>query len=105
MKLIYTIRTLRARWPALALALPVLGAMAQGAPQVLEGRLTEVQATFVQLDHQYRFAFVPADAKCFDFRGDAMTCETLVGIGYADRARVTISGNEVQRIDILELQQ
>ena len=31
--------------------------------------------------------------------------DTLVGIGYADRARITVRGTDVQRIDILELQQ
>jgi len=28
-----------------------------------------------------------------------------VGIGYVDRARVTVRGTDVQRIDIIELQQ
>lgn len=89
----------------LALAWPALSALAAGAPGVVEGRLTQVQATFIQLDHQQTYSFDPANAQCFDFRGDAMTCETLVGIGYADRARVTLRGTTVQRIDVLELQQ
>jgi hypothetical protein len=34
-----------------------------------------------------------------------MTCDTLVGIGYVDRARVALLGANVVRIDIVELQQ
>lgn len=89
----------------LALAWPALSALAAGAPSVVEGRLTQVRADFIQLDHQQTYSFNPGTAKCFDFRGDAMTCDTLVGIGYADRARVTLLGTTVQRIDVLELQQ
>jgi hypothetical protein len=89
----------------LALAWPALSTLAAGAPDVVEGRLTQVTATFVQIDHDQTFQFDPVSAQCFDFRGDAMTCGTLVGIGYADRARVTVRGAVVQRIDILELQQ
>ena len=89
----------------LALALPALHASAAGAPGVVEGRLTRVTATTVQLDHAATYQFDPVSAQCFDFRGDAMTCQTLVGIGYADRARITMRGTVVQRIDILELQQ
>jgi hypothetical protein len=90
----------------LALAWPALGAHAAGTtPGVVEGVLTQVQASFVQVDHQHTFQFNPATARCFDFRGDAMTCATLVGIGYADRARITLRGDTVLRIDVLELQQ
>lgn len=89
----------------LALALPALYASAAGAPGVVEGRLTRVTASEVQVDHGTTYQFDPVSARCFDFRGDAMTCGTLVGIGYADRARITLRGTVVQRIDILELQQ
>ena len=89
----------------LALAWPALHALAAGAPSVLEGRLTRVTASFVQVDHNQTYQFNPAVAQCFDFRGDAMTCDTLIGIGYVDRARVTLRGTTVQRIDIVELQQ
>ena len=88
----------------LALA-PALNVLAAGAPGVLEGRLTRVTASFVQLDHNQTFIFNPAVAQCFDFRGDALPCETLVAIGYADRARVIVRGANVQRIEIVELQQ
>jgi hypothetical protein len=88
-----------------ALALPALTAVAATPASVVEGRLTQVAATFIQLDHQQTYSFDPAIAECFDFRGDAMTCQTLVGIGYADRARITLRGTTVQRIDVLELQQ
>jgi hypothetical protein len=89
----------------LALALPALHVFAAGAPGVVEGRLTQVTSTIVQVDHDRIYQFNPAIAQCFDFRGDATTCETLVGIGYVDRARVTLRGSNVQRIDIIELQQ
>jgi hypothetical protein len=97
--------TARLAGSLLALAWPALHALAAGTPAVLEGRLTQVTMTFVQVDHDRTYQFNPAVARCFDFRGDAMTCETLVGIGYADRARITLRGTDVQRIDIVELQQ
>jgi hypothetical protein len=89
----------------LLLALTALCTLAAGAPSVMEGRLTQVTSTFVQLDHERTYTFNPGLARCFDFRGDALTCDTLVGIGYVDRARVTVRGTDVQRIDIIELQQ
>ena len=89
----------------LALACSAPHAFAAGAPGVVEGRLTQVTTTFVQVDHDQTYQFDPVSAQCFDFRGDAMTCGTLVGIGYADRVRITVRGTVVQRIDILELQQ
>ena len=89
----------------LLLALTALFTLAAGVPSVMEGRLTQVTLTFVQLDHGRTYTFNPGLARCFDFRGDALTCDTLVGIGYVDRARVTVRGTDVQRIDIIELQQ
>jgi hypothetical protein len=89
----------------LVLALPALHAFAAGAPGVIEGRLTQITSSYIQVDHDRTYLFNPAIAQCFDFRGDATTCDTLVGIGYVDRARVTLRGSDVQRIDIIELQQ
>jgi hypothetical protein len=60
------------------------------------------------LNKQYHYKFDPKRAQCFTARGEQRiptTCETLLGIGYADRARLTLSGDEVVRIDVLELQQ
>lgn len=90
---------------SLATTLLALAASAAGAPGVVEGKLTRVTANELQIDHAQVYQFDPVSAKCFDFRGDALTCETLVGIGYADRARITLRGTVVQRVDILELQQ
>jgi hypothetical protein len=87
------------------LTLPALNALAAGAPGVLEGRLTRVTNSFIQLDHDRTYLFNPAVAQCFDFRGDALPCDTLVAIGYVDRARVIVSGANVQRIEIVDLQQ
>jgi hypothetical protein len=99
--------TLAARFSValLTLAWPALHALGAGAPGVVEGRLTRITASEVQVDHNRTYQFNPAIAQCFDFRGAALPCSTLVGIGYADRARVTLRGADVQRIDIVELQQ
>jgi hypothetical protein len=91
--------------PLLALAWPALHALAADAPSVFEGRLTQVTTSYVQVDHERTYQFNPAIVQCFDFRGDALPCETLVGIGYVDRARVTVRGTDVKRIEIVELQQ
>lgn len=64
-----------------------------------------VTATSVEIDRTQHVKFVPAEAQCFDHRGDALTCATLVGIGYVDKARVTLRGDSVVRIDIILLQQ
>jgi hypothetical protein len=89
----------------LALTGPTLHVLAAGAPGIVEGRLTRITTSFVQVDHDRTYQFNSAIARCFDFRGDAMTCDTLVGIGYVDRARITLRGTDVQRIDVIELQQ
>jgi hypothetical protein len=102
-----TIVTTAARFlgPLLVLACPALVAFAAGAPGMVEGRLTQVTTNHVQVDHDRTYQFNPAVAECFDFRGDAMACHTLVAIGYVDRARVTLRGTNVQRIEIVELHQ
>lgn len=91
--------------PLLALSWPALHALAAGAPAVIEGRLTRVTTNFVQVDHDRTYQFNPALAQCFDFRGDSLPCETLVNVGYVDRARITVRGADVKRIEIVELQQ
>lgn len=91
--------------PLFALAWPALHTFAADAPDVFEGRLTRVTTSYVQVDHDRTYQFNPALVQCFDFRGDALPCETLVGVGYVDRARVTVRGAEVKRIEIVELQQ
>jgi hypothetical protein len=97
--------TTRISCTLLALAWPTLHAFAAGTPGFVEGRLTQVTTSSIQLDHDRTYQFNPAVARCFDFRGDAMSCDTLVGIGYVDRARVSLRGSDVVRIDIVELQQ
>jgi len=84
--------------------LPPAAAAAEGS-QVLEGRMSQLTSTQVTIDGAFSFRFNPATAQCFDFRGSATTCDTLIGIGYAQRARLTISGDTAVRIDLLELQQ
>jgi hypothetical protein len=91
--------------PLLALAWPALHAFAADAPGVFEGRLTRVTTNFVQVDHDRTYQFNPALVQCFDFRGDALPCATLVNVGYVDRARITVRGTDVKRIEIVELQQ
>lgn len=79
--------------------------LSEQPPQVLTGRLSVVTARHVEVDRTQRFPFQPANAECFDTHGNRMTCQTLVGIGYADRARITLSGGRIRRIDLLQLQQ
>lgn len=78
---------------------------AAGGVQILVGRITQMTKDRVTIDDVHSFKFQPAKAQCFDFRAARTTCETLVAIGYADQARVTVLGGVVQRIDIIELQQ
>jgi hypothetical protein len=73
----------------------------------LVGRL-RLSRTEAVVDEQHRFKFDPERTACFTYRGDeayATTCATLVGIGYADKARLTVAGDKVTRLDILELYQ
>lgn len=94
-------------WIALALASPGAAPCAEPVMRgpVVVGRLTQVTNNQVTVDDVHAFRFDPARAQCFDFRAQRMTCATLVGVGYADKARLTLVGDTVQRIDVLELQQ
>lgn len=42
---------------------------------------------------------------CRDPMKNKLTCETLVQVGYANRARVVLSDDKATSIDILDLQQ
>jgi hypothetical protein len=99
---------IRTRFPE-SIAAVLLGALAgahpAGAADVIEGVLSQVTDTSVTMDSARTFRFDPATAECFDFRNDRTTCATLVAIGYADKVRLTLVGDTVQRIDILLLQQ
>jgi hypothetical protein len=77
---------------------------AEPTTNVIEGRLL-VTAQSVEINRVQRVKFEPARAQCFDHRGSSMTCATLVSIGYADMARVTVRGDTVARIDIISLAQ
>ena len=73
--------------------------------QVIEGRLTQITTEQVTLDGVRTFRIEPQRTECFDFRSDRTTCATLALIGYADKARLSVAGTVVRRIDLLELQQ
>ena len=89
--------TTRISCTLLALAWPTLHAFAAGAPGFVEGRLTQVTTSSIQLDHDRTYQFNPAVARCFDFRGDAMSCDTLVGI--ANKFGISTIG-EMKRLDL-----
>lgn len=62
-----------------------------------------INAKYVMLGNKdYRWN---SSTVCRDPTKTKMTCETLVQVGYADRARVVISDDKVTSIDVLVLQQ
>lgn len=84
-----------------------LGLIAATPSGVYEGRL-RLSSSEAVLDEQRTFAFDIYRAKCFTTRGKEhipTTCQTLIGVGYADKARVTVADGSVVRLDILELRQ
>ena len=80
-------------------------AAAANTSGIIEGRITQITGKSVIVDRVHIFKLDLSKAKCFAVGGMQITCETLVGIGYADKARVAVLADTVQRIDILELQQ
>lgn len=94
-----------ARASSIVFAMLASSAASAAGSEVLEGRLSQITHASVTVEGIATLVFRPASTQCFDPRGAALTCETLIGIGYADRARVTVRGDEVRRIDLLELQQ
>ncbi len=90
---------------AIGSLLSIPSARAADPVRVVTGRITQMTQDQVTLDDMRSFKFDPDQAQCFDFRAEKTTCESLVAIGYADKARVTVVGDTVQRIDIIELQQ
>jgi hypothetical protein len=73
--------------------------------QVVEGRLTQITKEYVTVDSDHTYAIDPERTECFDFRSQRTTCATLALIGYADKARLSVIGTVVKRIDLLELKQ
>jgi hypothetical protein len=92
---------------ALALVLAAVAPVTIAAEptHVVEGRLTQITTTLVTVDNDRTYAIDSETTECFDFRSDRTTCGTLALIGYADKARVTLVGTLVKRIDLLVLQQ
>lgn len=70
-----------------------------------EGRLSRITATHVTVDGLRTYK-IDSDTRCYDAREVALTCGTLAGVGYADRARLSITADgTVRRLDIILLQQ
>lgn len=80
-------------------------ARAAEGTRIVEGEITQMTNELVTVDGVHSFKFEPAKAQCYDFRADKTTCETLVLTGYAAKARVTVLGDVVQRIDLIEVLQ
>jgi hypothetical protein len=79
-------------------------AVAMPSNRILQGRM-RLSATEITINESVTYKFDPLRVQCFDFRAHPTACATLVGVGYADRVRVTLAGDTVLRLDILELQQ
>jgi hypothetical protein len=103
-------RALRARSIGKLAGTVALAALSMSVAQAQElrtvtGRLLQVTQTYATIENLKSFRFNPLIAKCYDTQGYSLTCATLLGMGYAERVRLTLSGDSVQRIDILDLQQ
>lgn len=103
---------IRTRFPGTIAALCALAAahLANAADPAVAGepvvgRLAQATDRTATIEGVGTFKFDPARAQCFDHRKVSMTCATLVAVGYADKVRVTIVGDTVTRVDIIELQQ
>lgn len=88
-----------------ALLLIAQAVAAEETVRVLVGELTLVTRTHVTIGGIRTLRIDRNKSKCFDFRGELTTCDTLAQVGYVDKARVAYVGDVVQRIDIIELQQ
>jgi hypothetical protein len=90
-------------------ALSPASVLAQTGTQIVQGRLAHITSRQLTLELAHddirEFKFDLAKAKCFDFRKDPMSCQTLIGVGYANKARITLVDGVIQRVDIIELQQ
>lgn len=104
---------IRTRFPgtiAAALCTLTAGHLANAADaantlEPVVGRLAQATDRTVTIDGVGTFKFDPGRAQCFDHHKVRLTCATLVAVGYADKVSVTIAGDTVTRIDIIELQQ
>lgn len=89
----------------LASAIFTASVNAAEAPALTAVRLALITNDSVVVDDGPTLLFDPIAAQCFDHMGVRMTCATLVAVGYADQANVTVSGNTVTRIDVVRMQQ
>lgn len=85
--------------------LPITLAAFAESPYTYEGVLSKITTTMIVMDANKEFRFDSRSAQCRDFRGDKITCETLIAVGYANKARLTLESGMVRKVEILELQQ
>lgn len=98
-------RTIAAVLCTLAAAHLANAADPASAGEPVVGRLAQATDRTVTIEGVGTFKFDPVRAQCFDHHKVTLTCATLVAVGYADKVSVTIAGDTVTRIDIIELQQ
>lgn len=93
-------------WGSLALMLCLSARLSAAVgEQTLQGHVTQITSNLVTFEDGRTFKLDLKQSQCFTPRGYKITCETLVAVGYADKAKITIMGNTVQRIDLLDLKQ
>ena len=87
-----------------AIACPI---SAEAAPSMLAlyGRISVLAKDHIVFNDDRTIKFVPAETLCFDAQNQKLTCETLIGVGYVDKARIVLRGGVVRAIHIIDLQQ
>lgn len=72
--------------------------------EAIEGELQKITREYVTVNGK-SFSLAYSGAQCRDETGTRLTCDTLIGVGYADRVRVTISGGVAIKVDVLKMSQ
>jgi hypothetical protein len=81
----------------------LVSGVASAAEQTIEGRLDYLVKKTARINGQ-SYEFNASKAKCRTPDG-AVTCGTLLGVGYADWVRATISNDEVIELEVIKLSQ
>lgn len=76
---------------------------ALAAEKKIEGRLEYLNPKTARING-VSYAFNPRLAECLT-EGHRVTCETLLGVGYADQVVAIVNNNAVTKLDVTKLSQ
>lgn len=109
MKTLCSLINMRLKQTLLLTALSI-GMIGNSVAATFDALVTEIGKDFIVIKHQgkmkkYQLSNLFYPSTKYYANGQETTFETLYGVGHIDKARITVNGDKVIRLEVIELYQ